>query len=209
MLAPDHLHRVSGEHELSSLRKVIAQDWLAVVEPQPKQGEPRSHKRIDRCFDAGYDRKPWGETWLHTETQDTECEAWIRLLELVDKAASDGRTEFEPLRELGRELRSQIVTLPSTIGQLKSVKKLDLYGSHLVRIPPEIGEMTSLEEFEPYTSYGLHWYPYEITRCKKLKRSTVSTALSVRKLELCAAVSPASAADGFSEQPYRAGGTFA
>lgn len=39
-----------------------------------------------------------------------------------------------------------------------------LYGSNLVRIPPEIGAMTSLEEFTPYTSYRLHWVPYEITR---------------------------------------------
>jgi hypothetical protein len=35
--------------------------------------------------------------------------------------------------------------------------------------------MDSLEEFEPYTSQRLHWFPYEITRCKKLQRSTVST----------------------------------
>jgi hypothetical protein len=50
-----------------------------------------------------------------------------------------------------------------------------IYGSNLVRIPPEIGEMTSLEEFTPYTSYRLHWFPYEITRCKNLGESTVST----------------------------------
>ncbi|MEU4090381.1 hypothetical protein [Streptomyces aureus] len=50
-----------------------------------------------------------------------------------------------------------------------------LYGSNLVRIPPEIGAMTSLEEFTPYTSYRLHWFPYEIPRCRKLTRSTVST----------------------------------
>lgn len=50
-----------------------------------------------------------------------------------------------------------------------------LYGSHLKQIPPEIGEMESLEEFIPYTSYNLKWFPYEITHCKNLKRSTVST----------------------------------
>lgn len=50
-----------------------------------------------------------------------------------------------------------------------------LYGSNLVRIPREIGAMASLEEFTPYTSYRLHWFPYEITRCRKLTRSTVST----------------------------------
>jgi hypothetical protein len=55
------------------------------------------------------------------------------------------------------------------------VKVLCLYGSNLLRIPPEIGEMEHLEEFDPYTSYGLHWFPYEITRCRKLKSSRVST----------------------------------
>ena len=29
--------------------------------------------------------------------------------------------------------------------------------------------------FEPYTSHRLHWYPYEITRCTRLRDSTVST----------------------------------
>ncbi|MDI5905017.1 MULTISPECIES: hypothetical protein [Streptomyces] len=62
-----------------------------------------------------------------------------------------------------------------SIAQLTAVRRLVLYGSNLVRIPPEIGAMTSLEEFTPYTSYRLHWFPYEITRCRKLTRSTVST----------------------------------
>ena len=51
-----------------------------------------------------------------------------------------------------------------------------LYGSNLVRIPAEIGAMTSLEEFTPYTSYRLHWFPYELTRCPRLVRSTVSSS---------------------------------
>src|SRR4051794_934109 len=75
---------------------------------------------------------------------------------------------------LGWEKYNQIVVLPPTIAKLKSVKVLSLYRSNLVRIPPEIGEMTSLEEFDPYTSYRLHWLPYEITRCQNLKRSRVS-----------------------------------
>jgi len=58
---------------------------------------------------------------------------------------------------------------------MKSVKRLYLYGSHLVRVPPEIGEMDGLEELDIYTSYRLHWLPYEITRCQKLKRSRAST----------------------------------
>jgi hypothetical protein len=35
--------------------------------------------------------------------------------------------------------------------------------------------MTGLEQFSPYTSRRLHWFPYEITRCARLARSTVST----------------------------------
>jgi hypothetical protein len=65
--------------------------------------------------------------------------------------------------------------LPPSIATLTSVRHLILYGSSLVRIPPEIGEMKSLENFTPYTSYRLHWFPYEIRRCTKLKDSTIST----------------------------------
>ena len=65
--------------------------------------------------------------------------------------------------------------MPETISRLKKVKKIGLYGSALKRIPPEIGEMESLEYFDPYTSYDLHWFPYELTKCKKLKNSRIST----------------------------------
>jgi hypothetical protein len=35
--------------------------------------------------------------------------------------------------------------------------------------------MANLEELVLYTSYCLHWLPFEVTRCLKLKRSTFST----------------------------------
>lgn len=38
-----------------------------------------------------------------------------------------------------------------------------------------VGEMTALADFDPYTSYKLHWFPYELTRCPSLRRSRVST----------------------------------
>lgn len=126
------------------------------------------------CFKVKNSGK-WFETKLHTEQQDIECDAWKRLLELVEVAAADEREEFDPRREMEPDDWLQIITLPATISKLKSVKHLMLYGSNLVRIPPEIGEMTNLEKFTPYTSYRLHWFPYEITRCKQLKDSTVST----------------------------------
>ncbi|NEO86468.1 MAG: leucine-rich repeat domain-containing protein [Spirulina sp. SIO3F2] len=109
------------------------------------------------------------------EQQDTECDAWRQLLDLIETAAADGHKEFAPARELGEEAWRQIITLPPSIGKLKSVEHLFLYGSHLVRIPPEIGEMTYLKKFDPYVSYSLHWFPYEITRCQQLKNSRVST----------------------------------
>jgi hypothetical protein len=127
------------------------------------------------CLDAQYRKARWSELKLHTEQQDTACSGWARLLELIEDAANDKREEFSPGREMTPEHWTQIVTLPPSIAKLKSVKHFILYGSSLVRIPPEIGEMASLEQFTPYTSYRLHWFPFEITRCMNLKRSTVST----------------------------------
>lgn len=112
---------------------------------------------------------------IHTEVQDTDSDAWKSLEAYVAKVREEGSDEFSPRVGIGSEKWEQIVTLPKSIGTLKSVKVLSLYGSHLVRIPPEIGDMTNLEEFDPYTSRCLHWFPYEITRCKHLTRSRVST----------------------------------
>lgn len=117
----------------------------------------------------------WSELKIHTEQQDTACPGWSRMLDLIEDAANDKREEFSPGPEMTPEQWTQIVTLPPSIAKLKSVKHFIMYGSSLVRIPPEIGEMTSLKEFTPYTSYRLHWFPFEITRCRNLKRSTVST----------------------------------
>jgi hypothetical protein len=112
---------------------------------------------------------------IHHAAQDTECAAWAQLLELIDRTAANGATDFAPSEVLGWESWWQIITLPPSIAKLKLVKRLNLYGSNLERIPPEIGEMESLEEFDPYTSYRFHWLPYEITRCPNLKESRIST----------------------------------
>jgi len=127
------------------------------------------------CLGSQLEAMKWRELTIHQEVQDETAPGWIRLLELIEDAAKDGREEFSPLREMTPEQWIEVVTLPRSIAKLKNVRKLTLYGSSLVRIPPEIGEMTNLEEFTPYTSYRLHWFPYEIRRCKKLKCSTVST----------------------------------
>lgn len=131
-------------------------------------------KEICKCF-SQLSSKHGCLAKIHSEKQDTQCESWQRLLDLIELAAREGVKEFAPLREFTLKERSQIITLPPTIAKLKTVKHFILYGSFLVRIPPEIGEMESLQEFSPYTSRLLHWFPYEITRCKKLRMSTVST----------------------------------
>lgn len=143
-------------------------------EPNSNPVGRESYQDICRCFDQ-VRSQPRARVGFHTERQDTSAPGWQHLLALIDEAAADGREEFRPLVELSPQERRQIVTLPPTIAKLTAVKHLMLYGSNLVRIPPEIGAMTSLEEFTPYTSYRLHWFPYEITRCTRLTRSTVST----------------------------------
>jgi hypothetical protein len=124
----------------------------------------------ESCFDD-----PGARVRFHGERQDTASPGWRRLLQLIDEAAADGRDVFRPLTDLTPAERADLVTLPPTIAKLTRVRHLLLYGSPLVRIPPEIGAMVSLVVFEPYTSYSLHWYPYELTRCENLRDSTVST----------------------------------
>lgn len=102
---------------------------------------------------------------VENDVQDTSSKAWQKLCEYVDKIAEEGGEKFDPLEYLGKELYAQVYTLPSSIVKLKKVKEVRLYGSRLKRVPPEIGEMESLEVFYPYTSYDLHWLPYEITKC--------------------------------------------
>lgn len=112
---------------------------------------------------------------MENDVQDKNSLAWKKLGDYVDELAMSGHDEFSPRDFLGAELFSQIHTLPATIAKLDKVKKIWLYGSKLKRIPPEIGGMTALEFFDPYTSYDLHWFPYEITQCKNLVSSRIST----------------------------------
>ncbi len=112
---------------------------------------------------------------IENNVQDETSLAWEKLCEYVEKVAEEGSEEFSPYEYLGEELYFQIYTLPKTIAKLKKVKHILLYASKIKRIPPEIGEMEALENFDPYTSYDLHWFPYEITNCKNLKDSRVST----------------------------------
>lgn len=112
---------------------------------------------------------------IENDVQDRSTRAWQVLCNYVDELAQTGEPEFSPAERLGPKLFAQIHTLPESISKLEKVTKMWLYGSQLKRIPPEIGLMKSLKFFDPYTSYHLHWFPYEITYCKNLKDSRIST----------------------------------
>ena len=112
---------------------------------------------------------------LHRELQNVDCDAWLRLCDRIEHAINTGQREFAPLDDLNGAERAEIITLPASVGRLVDVQKLKLCGSHLVRIPPEIGEMRSLAYLDVYTSYRLHFLPYEVTRCANLRDSRIST----------------------------------
>lgn len=151
------------------------------VTPQPSSSSPTDTGSptvpgYDICRCVGYSKETRPSSVdFHADQQDTGSAGWQRLLALIDEAAADGRTEFRPFFEMSAAERRQVVTLPPSIARLTQVRTFTLYGTNLVRIPPEIGAMTSLEEFDPYTSWRLHWYPYELTRCERLRNSRVST----------------------------------
>jgi len=119
--------------------------------------------------------QPNQATTGHHDVQDESCEPWQELLTLIAYAERNGVTEFAPFRYMSSEELAHIVTLPRELTKLTRLTSLNLYGSSLVRIPPFIDQLVNLEKFEPYTSYHLHYLPYEITRLPKLKRSCIST----------------------------------
>ncbi len=131
--------------------------------------------RLKCCMGDSGNAGPDVARYFHTERHDAAASGWRRMVELIERAAADGRTEFAPLRELTDEERRQVVTLPPTVARLTSVRRFDLMGADVVRLPPEIGAMASLESLDLYMSYRLHWLPYEITRCTRLRDTRFST----------------------------------
>lgn len=113
---------------------------------------------------------------IENDVQNRESVAWKKLCRYIDECAENGTDEFVPREALGDELFAEIYTLPESISKLEKVTKVTLSGSNLKRIPPEIGQMKLLEVFETYTSSQLHWFPFEIMNCKKLKESCISTS---------------------------------
>jgi hypothetical protein len=153
---PDHPARWDREAVLGRTRRGLDPAWLGVIEPRPFAGDYCS------CFQTD------GELALHTEIQDTESDAWKYTVDAIEDAAASRATELD--------LRfAPLVTLPRSIGKLTELRSLNLYHSQLARLPRELGACAQLETITPYTSYNLHWFPFELSRCEMLEESTVST----------------------------------
>jgi uncharacterized protein (TIGR02996 family) len=154
-LDPDHPAWTRAEDELSAVRVQCDPAWVELIEEAPA--------------------KDGRATTLERRRQDTHSEGWQRLLELIDEAATSGAHDFAPRRQMTEAQWAQIVTLPATITRMHELRTMFFYSSNLVRIPPEIAKLPNLVDFNTYTSYGLHWYPYELTHCPALRKSQLST----------------------------------
>ena len=86
-------------------------------------------------------------------------------------------SQFYPASVLERGEREFMQELPPSFALLAPfVTDINLYSTALVYIPPSIGNFRKLKSFTPYTSYNLHYFPYEILHIgKTLADSTIST----------------------------------
>jgi len=117
----------------------------------------------------------WSESKLHVDPPFRSKRAWDIACDIIDVATHKARRELNLGKEMDRVDYMALNTLPATIGDLKNLRKLVLYGSNISSLPREIAGCENLQYLEPYTSYRLHWFPYELTRCKNLTFSCVST----------------------------------
>ncbi len=91
---PDSPGRLQFEERLSLARKNLDRDWLVQVEPE-RAHLLRSQAASCDCTTA---RRP--SLKLHDEPQDTECDAWLKLVEVIERAAVEQPEELAPLRAL-------------------------------------------------------------------------------------------------------------
>ncbi len=145
-----------GDVTDAALRRITRRDHCACLVVRKTSGTPLIPK-------------------LHVEPQNERAAGWGQIVQVIAEAARTGEAVLEPSARIAWEAWIEVLTLPPQIGSLTEVKEFRLYGSHLQRLPVEIGRMSSLQNLDLYTSYSLHWLPYEITRCRNLTASRMST----------------------------------
>ncbi len=164
----------AGEFRVGRTTTLRVASAMKLFSPDPPSRPPGPFPACT-CFNQERSKPRQRTPVLHGEQQNTSSDAWLRLCDRIDLAIDSHEEDLAPLEGLNGLERAEVITLPASIGRLIHVRKLRLYGSHLVRIPPEIGGMRSLVYLDVYTSYRLHFFPYEITRCANLRDSRVST----------------------------------
>ena len=112
---------------------------------------------------------------MHVEARDQTAAGWGQVTDLIERLAQTSAPILEPSAHIPWEDWMRVITLPPQVASLTHLVEIRLCGSHLRRLPPDIGCMTSLRELDIYTSYSLHWLPYEVTRCANLGASRMST----------------------------------
>lgn len=162
------IRRIFGRPEHNGPRTVFTVDPITLSAAQ--RVENGGHCS---CLAARGKKGAPGVPNLHSEMQDMSAPGWKTLVTLVN----DDRTAsiLEPSTAMPAGQWSSIITLPVEMQILSSLQELRLYGSHLRRLPPEIGKLSALNNLDIYTSYSLHWLPYEVTRCTRLRDTRIST----------------------------------
>ncbi len=157
-----HEHYERGdkiENYLEQIELGQGDDALDLIEDeQLKQKFPLKWKNINFHFDK------------YAETQ----RAWDIVEEVFYKAAKKGTKRLILSEHMDKTDFKALNTLPSSIANLKDLTELQIYRSQISYLPREIMHCKNLRIFTPYTSYRLHWFPYEITKCQLLK-TTIST----------------------------------
>lgn len=123
------------------------------------------------CFQDAY---TYNHNAFHKDKNAETDRAWSVVQEVFDKAARNGTQDLILNRHMDIADYKALNTLPKSIAKLKDLRKLVIYGSQISCIPREIMHCHNLEVFDPYTSYRLHWFPYEISKCNLID-STIST----------------------------------
>lgn len=130
----------------------------------------------EHAFEREQSESPnWLEPAFHVDPPHYSQRAWDIACEIIEHAAKQGVEELNLGLIMDRPDYKNLTTLPDSIGDLKDLTKLVLYGSNLSSLPRSISSCSKLKIFEPYTSYRLHWFPYELKKCQKLAKSCIST----------------------------------
>jgi len=148
-------------------------------EPEPRllpnryagQGVPPAQRSHCPCFRA----TSGVEHLFHRDPPHASERAWNIVCDIIDEVKRSGAIALDLGRRMDRADYMALNTLPDSIGGLSDLQTLITYGSNLSYLPRALGDCVNLRVFEPYTSYRLHWLPFEITRCRNLAHTVIST----------------------------------